>query len=201
MKEKKILAAGVLGCFFLTAGIGVTVFCFWRQRETISAASMEPVRLEVRFLNEDGAYDGEQVTGLLPGEAVERGTAVILDGTSPEACIRIELTFGGALGESDGEEEAEREERLQRIRELKDGICFGDGWLEGEDGYYYYQEKVAPGSILTVYERVVIPESWDNDIAEQVFTIRLLAEAVRWDHLEPWLTEGQAVLNWERLEP
>lgn len=201
MKKKKMFAAGVLGCFFLTAGIGMTFFCFWRQRETISAASMEPVRLEVCFLDEDKAYEKETVTGLLPGEAVERGTAVILDGTSPEACIRACLTFGGALAAPEEEGEAEREERLRRIRELKDGICFGEGWLEGGDGYYYYQKKVAPGSMLTVYERVVIPQNWDNDIAEQVFTIELSAEAVRWDHLEPWLLEGQAVLNWERPEP
>lgn len=201
MKKRKIVAVGSLGCLFLMAGIGMTVFWFWKQRETISAASMEPVRLEVCFLEDGGEYEEEQITGLLPGETVERGTAVILDGTSPEACIRVSLTFGGVLGESDGEEEAECEARERRIRELKDGICFADGWLEGEDGYYYYQKKVAPGSILTVYEQVMIPKNWDNDIAEQVFTIELLAEAVRWDHLEPWLLDGQAVLSWEQKEP
>lgn len=201
MKKKKILAAGALGCLLLTVGIGMTVLSFWRQRETISAASMEPIRLEVCFLDGDGAYEGEQVTGLLPGEAATRGTAVILDGTSPEASIRVELSFGGALSPTDGEQETERKERLRRIRELEDGICFADGWRRGEDGYYYYQKKVPPGSMLTFYEQVVIPKSWDNDIAEQVFTIELSAEAVRWDHLEPWLLEGQAIVSWEHQKP
>ena len=46
-----------------------------------------------------------------------------------------------------------------------------------------------------------IPENWENDIAEKVFTIELTAEAVRSEHLEPWLLDGQAVLSWEEETP
>ncbi len=191
-------AAGLAGCGLLALGIVLSFIMFLRQRESVSVASMEPVRLEVCFLEDEEAYTGEQVTGILPGETVKRGTAVILDGTSPEAYIRVGLTFGGILGDDAGEGE---KVRLERIRELQDGISFETGWLKGSDGFYYYQKKVAPGSIVPVYSQVTIPENWENDIAEKVFTIELGAEAVRSEHLEPWLLDGQAILSWEEEDP
>lgn len=197
MKPKRVLLLGVLGSMVLMAGIGGTVVLFLRDRELVRAAAAEPVQLEICFLNSREKYTEEQITGLLPGEASEKKPAVILDGTSPEAYLRISLSFGGILEEDPSEDEEQRAERLERIRQLQSGICFAGGWLEGGDGFYYYQEKVSPGSILPVYERVVIPEAWDDGIAEKVFTIELSAEAVRSDELEPWLPEGGEIRSWE----
>ncbi len=196
MNQRKTVAAGFAGCIVLLLGIGFSFCSFLQQRESVSVASMEPVRLEVCFLDDQESYTKEQVTGLLPGETVERGTAVILDGTSPEAYIRVSLTFGGILGE-----DTKGEAGQERIRELVEGISFEKGWLRGNDGFYYYQEKVTPGSMVLVYGQITIPENWENDIAEKVFTIELTAEAVRSEHLEPWLLDGQAVLSWEEETP
>ncbi len=196
MTKKKALAAGLLGCAALILGIGWTIFLFVEERETVSAASMEPVQLEVCFLGSEEEYEGEQITGLLPGETVVRGPAVILDGTSPEAYIRIQLTFGGSLEEPPEESEEERRERQEKIQELKSGIRFSDGWVEGETEFWYYQKKVSPGSVIPVYEEVTIPKSWNNDIAEKIFTIEVSAEAVRSDHLEPWLRKEE-IKSWE----
>lgn len=66
-------AAGLAGCGLLALGIVLSFIMFLRQRESVSVASMEPVRLEVCFLEDEEAYTGEQVTGLLPGETVKRG--------------------------------------------------------------------------------------------------------------------------------
>lgn len=196
--RRKILAAGMFGCFALMSGVGGTVFWFVKQNASVSAALIEeePIRLEMCFWHSGEHFTEDPVTGLLPGETVGRDPAVILDGTSPEAYIRVRISFGGILEGAPSESQEERRERLERIRDLWGQIHFCEGWLEGEDGCVYYQEKVPPGSIIPVYEQVGIPENWDNEIAEQTFTIELSAEAVRSDHLDPWLPEGQAIRSW-----
>lgn len=203
MKIERVLAVGLTGCILSAAGIILSAAHFAGQEEAVNAELSEQIQLDICLLDSKDVYEAEKITGLLPGEIMERKTAVILDGASPDAYIRIKLEFGGALGEpADQEEETdeEREGRAERIRQMKDGVQFCDGWLEGDDGFYYYQEKVLHGSIVPVYEQVVIPENWDNHMAEQVFTIELSAEAVRADALEPWLLEeGKAaeIRKWD----
>lgn len=189
MKRKQILASGLLGCLILLAGILLTMLWFVKEQEAVSAALLEPVQLELCLLHAEGPGTKEQVTGLLPGESMVWKPAVILDGTSPEAWIRVRLEFGGVLDGSSEENEKEREERLLRIRELCAGIRFCDGWVEGADGYYYYKEEAAPGSIIQICEQVTIPESWDNEIAEKIFTIEVSGEAVRAEYTGPWPME------------
>lgn len=186
MRRKQILAAGILGCCMLTVGILMTVICFWKEQKTVSAVFTEPIQLELRLLHSDEPGTREQVTGLFPGESMVWKPAVILDGTSPEACIRVRLEFGGILESSQEESKEEESERLARIQELCDGICFCDGWIDGADGYYYYQETVTPGSIVQICEQVTIPENWDNEIAEKLFTIEVSAEAIRAENRESW---------------
>lgn len=186
MRKRQILAAGLFGCFALTAGILLTVVWFVKEQKTISAAFMEPVQLELCLLHSDQPGTKEQVTGLLPGESLDWKPAVILNGTSPGACIRVSLEFGGILGDFPEESEEEEHDRLERIQELCARIRFCDGWVEGEDGYYYYQEAVAPGSIVQICDQVTIPEDWDNEIAEKLFTIEVSAEAIHLDGREAW---------------
>lgn len=199
MKVERVLTVGLAGCVLSAAGIVLSLAHFAGQEETVNAELAEQIQLDICLLDSEDAYETERITGLLPGAVVERKTAVILDGTSPDAYIRVRLEFGGSLEEPDAEDEM-KEEQKERIRELQNGIRFCDGWSEGDDGFYYYQERVVHGSIIPVYERIVIPENWDNHMAEQVFTIELSAEAVRADALEPWFLErGEEaeIRNWD----
>lgn len=191
-EKGKVLLIGFLGCSVSMAGIVISLERYAEQKEVVSGELAEQIQLEICLLDSENIYE-EQLLGLLPGEIVERKPAVILDGTSPDAYLRIKLEFGGSLKEPEEKEtEEEHRERINRTREIQDGIRFCDGWLEGDGGFYYYQKKVLHGSIIPVYDQIVIPENWDNEMAEQVFTIELSAEAVRADALEPWLlTEGE----------
>ncbi|HBN57039.1 MAG TPA: hypothetical protein DD414_09715 [Lachnospiraceae bacterium] len=196
MTRKRIFALGLAGCILSAGGIGVTAVSFMRQEEEAVAVLAEPVQLELCLLTSGERYEEDQVTGILPGESVKREPAVILDADSPEAYIRVRFAFGGILGPDEDESESEREERLEKIRQLQDGIRLCRGWIMGEDDTCYYKERVAPGSIIPVYDQVTIPEDWDNHIAEKIFTIVLSAEAVRADSLDPWMGEGEAFYFW-----
>ena len=197
-KQRLIFLLGAAVYILAAAGIGLTMAYFMNREEAVSADSLEQVRFGLCMLDSEEEYKDSCLTGLLPGQAVERKPAVIVDKDSPEAYIRVRVSFGGVLKEPKEESREARTERLKRIRELRGGIRFCDGWLEGEDGCYYYQKKAASGSMVPIYDRVVIPENWDNNIAEQTFTIELHAEAVRADCLEPWIeTKGGTIEGWE----
>lgn len=198
MRKKEIFALGLAGCILSGAGISLTFVYFSGQEKAVSADAAEKIQLEVCMLESGEEYAEDRVTGILPGQTVERKPAVILDGEAPDVYIRVRIEFGGVLEKTGSESEEEQEERAARIRDLRDGIDFCGGWLEGEDGFYYYQKKVVPGSIVPVYDGVKIPESWDNEIAEKTFTIELSAEAVRADCLEPWMEEdADEILAWD----
>ncbi len=188
VRNRQILAAGLFGCFLLAAGILLTIVCFVKEQKAVSAAVMEPVQLDLCLLHPDRPGTREQVTGLFPGENMVWKPAVILDGTSPEAYIRVRLKFGGILADSQEESEEEKNSRLERIQELCAGIRFCDGWTKGSDGYYYYQEAVAPGSVVQICDQLTIPENWDNSVAEKLFTIEVSAEAICLDGRESWIS-------------
>lgn len=201
MKIENVIMAGLTGCVLSTAGIIMSIANFAAREEAVNAELTEQIRLDICLLDSEEAYGEERLTGLLPGTVIERKTAVILDGTSPDAYIRVGLEIAGDRKEAEGKwEKGEENEQAKRIRELQNGIRFCDGWSEGSDGFYYYQERVVHGSVIPVYEQIVIPENWDNHMAEQVFTIELSAEAVRADALEPWFSErGEEaeIRNWD----
>ncbi len=196
MTKRRIFALGLAGCILSAAGFSFTALCFlWQKKETVAVLA-EPVQLELCLLTSGEQYEEDRVTGVLPGESVEREPAVMLDADSPEAYIRVRFAFGGILAGAEDESESEREERLEKICQLKDGIRLCRGWIMGEDDTYYYKERVTPGSIVPVYDQVTIPENWDNRIAEKIFTIVLSAEAARADSLDPWMGEGEAFYFW-----
>lgn len=198
MRQRQILALGLAGCILSGVGISLTFAYFFGQEKAVSADAVGKVQLEVCMLESGEEYAEDRVTGILPGQTIDRRPAVILDGESPDAYIRVRIEFGGVLEKTGSESEEEQEERVARIRDLRDGIDFCDGWLEGEDGFYYYQKKVIHSSIVPVYDGVTIPESWDNEIAEKTFTIELSAEAVRADCLDPWMENGnEEILSWD----
>lgn len=203
MNRGRILAAGIGGCLLSLAGIVLSIVLFARQGKETSAVLAEPVRLGVCVLGAGEEYKEERITGLFPGESVERETAVVLEEGSADAYIRVRIGFGGILGEPEEESAQERDERSARARELEKGIIFCEGWLEGEDGFYYYQNEAACGSVIPVYRWIVIPESWDNSIAEKMFTVELSAQAVRADCLEPWLEDEKGerrIVRWNYRE-
>lgn len=197
MRQKQILALGFAGCILSGAGIGLTMASFSGQEKAVLTDAAGQVQLDICRMDSGEKYAGDRITGILPGETLYQEPAVVLDGESPDVYIRVGLAFGGILEGAGDENEEQKNARMTRIRELKEGIGFCSGWLEGEDGFYYYQQKVMHGSIVPVYDRITIPENWDNEIAEKTFTIELSAEAVRADCLEPWIGGGGEILQWD----
>ncbi len=54
-----------------------------------------------------------------------------------------------------------------------------------KNGYFYYKKPVNSGEVITLFQGVSIPESWDNTYANCRFHINVTAEAVQSANLEP----------------
>lgn len=188
---------GFAGCMLALASAAGTLISFMSQNEgeMREVVSLGTVNLRIEEPKFSRQYDGKLVRGLLPGQAVEKDPVIVLEPNSKEAYIRVRIEFGGALAAD--ENNKEEQERREKALELEEGIKFSEGWLEGQDDFYYYQEKVLPGSRIPFFTEVTIPESWGNEISEQAFSIDLTAEAVLADHFDPWSKdeEGNPVIT------
>lgn len=186
---------GFLCCILAVAGTAGTLAGFFMKRgELADAVPVGRVELRIEEPKFSGQYERGLVTGFSPGQAVEKDPVIVLEAGSEDAYIRARIEYGGILAPEEDDTEEEEQERQRRIRELEDGICLAEGWRRGQDGLYYYQKKAAAGSRIPFFTQVTIPESWGNDIAEQVFSIDVAAEAVPADYFDPWSEDGEGNL-------
>lgn len=90
-----------------------------------------------------------------------------------------------------------------RRQQLLNGISFGDAaipgsaakWILANDGYYYYQGKLAKNESVEFFNSVTIPKDWDNKLSDKEFSINVSAEAIQTDNYNPAGPDG-TITSW-----
>ncbi len=79
----------------------------------------------------------------------------------------------------------------QKARDFCEEIEIKDGWIQKNDGYYYWEEMLQPGeATMPLFENIVIrKDAKEEDITQ--FTVSVYAEAVQ--------VNGSAGDSWEIL--
>jgi len=187
---------GAAGCALAVLGFASTFLYFAHQKEAVNTVSAGQVDLAIVEPEVADGYE-EKLEGLMPGQILDKSPAVVLDKGSVDAYIRVKIEYKGALAEQEGETEEEKAARLRKLRELEAGIDFSEGWLKGQDGFYYYQKAVGPGSSTPFFTQLTIPKTWGNEIAKQAFSMDLAAEGIPADYFDPWSEDehGNAVIT------
>ena len=185
---------GIAGCILTLLGVGGTLLLF--QREDRAVHTISPGQVELSVTEPEACGEG-WMKELEPGQQVDRHSFIHLEEGSQDAYIRVRLEYGGILSEPEQELPEERQERLRQIQELDSGIGISGDWIRGEDGFCYYQKKVEAGSDISFSWRIDIPDSWGQEMAEQIFTVDFTAEGIPADYFEPWREEenGRLVIN------
>ena len=182
--KKKVSVIVTAAALVALIVVGSTLAFFTSQGNVDNVVTMGNVKIS---LTEPNYKDSGIV---VPGQTIVKDPTVTNTGSNT-AYIRCKIDMTGLSKDEQGQ--------------LLDGnIVFGsaedgtgrDKWFPADDGYYYYQEKLASSESAVFFNRVKIPEYWDNDLANREFHINVTAEAIQADNFTPSRNAETNMINW-----
>lgn len=181
MKNKKLISMVVAIALVAVIGVGATLAYFTDKEETTNVITMGHVDIDLDEPNYEGD-DNNEVKDIEPGQKITKDPTITVAEGSQDAYVRATIAYGNLTD--------------AQIADL--AIEINDGWyFNEEDGYYYFNAKLAAGESATLFDKVVIPETWGNDEADLSFTITVNAEAIQADNFEPtWNADNTLIVAW-----
>lgn len=164
-------------------GVGATLAYFTDSEEKENIITMGHVDAELTEPNYDGDENNE-IKNLTPGEEVTKDPTITLAEDSADAYVRAKLDVTAP--------EALADKAAELVFDIAE-----DEWFLGDDGYYYYKNKLAAGEQVVLFHTVSIPETWGNEVADQSFHIVVKAEAIQADNFTPVTNEDGMITAWQ----
>lgn len=184
MKNKKILSLVIAVVLISVVGIGATLAYFTDKDSATNVITMGHVDVDLTepgFDTEDGEEDNT-ITDITPGEEIVKDPTITVKEGSEDAYVRATIEINGLTD-------------VQKA-ELLAGIEINDGWVLSDDNYYYYQNKMTEGETATLFDTVMIPEKWGNEVANVTFEIVVNAEAIQADNFNPTTDADGNIVAW-----
>lgn len=171
MKKRITFIATVVICLAILATGTLAYFTDAQQVHNIITSGNIKIALEEFFPD---AVPGEEentmvLTGVVPGQTITKEVRVQNTGVG-DAWMRVRLTT--------------RFENADLATQIngKDVVSIGllDGWTEGDDGWYYYNEIVSAQDYTThLFKEVTFAPEMGNEYQNQSVSIFVEAEAVQ----------------------
>lgn len=188
MNRKKLLVLLTSLTLVAAVGIGATLAYFTDSDAATNVITMGHVDVELdepNFDTEDGE-DDKTIEDVTPGQEIVKDPTITVKEGSEDAYIRAKIEMTGLTDE--------------QAAELLANINIDTTkWYLGTDGYYYYNAVVKAGESAVLFDKVVIPENWGNEVADLTFEIIVSAEAIQADNFEPAMDNGM-ITAWEDSE-
>uniref|UniRef100_UPI004057A710 SipW-dependent-type signal peptide-containing protein n=1 Tax=Acetatifactor sp. TaxID=1872090 RepID=UPI004057A710 len=197
MNKKKLLGLVVSLALVGAVGIGATLAYFTDREAEVNVITMGHVDVDLDEPNFDTPVDDPStpdvdeseeekdntIEDVMPGQRIVKDPTITVAEGSDDAYIRAKVEFTGLT-----EEQAD---------ELLANINIDDtAWYLGEDGYYYYNLRMTAGDSAVLFDEVVIPETWGNEVVDLTFEILVSAEAIQADNFEPTIDENGMITAW-----
>lgn len=186
MKNKKLITLVATVSLIALIGVGATLAYFTDKDETLNTITMGHVDIELDEPIFGQENENHTIHNVVPNQSITKDPTITVKGDSESCYLRAKVEIGETLNDT------QKEELLKGINIQE------ENWVLGTDGYYYYQKKVEKtGSDQTVvlFDKVVIPENWGNEIADKEFVINITAEAIQADNFTPTETNGK-ITGW-----
>ena len=185
MNKKKLLLLITSLTLVAVVGVGATLAYFTDSDDATNVITMGHVDVELEepnFDNEDGE-DDNKIDDVTPGQEIVKDPTITVVKGSADAYIRATLEITKLTDE--------------QAAELLDNINIDtEAWYyNAEDGYYYYNKKLAAEESAVLFDKVVIPETWGNEVADMTFEIIVSAEAIQADNFEPTVDEATGMIT------
>ena len=166
--KKKIIAVCLIVALAATAVIGGTLAYFTdkdAKTNTFTVGNVDITLTEPNWTS-TGSQDAPEV---YPGEPLAKDPTVTNAGANP-CFVRIKVTGLDCLGDAG------------MITYKTDYVTgkLGDNWVDGGDGYFYYNQVLAVGATTdALFDQIVMPTDLENGDAETAFNVVVTAEAVQ----------------------
>ncbi len=177
MKRKAFLLAALAICIAIAASGTLAYFTVEDTAHNIITSGGVAIKIVEKSKREDGVlvdFPEEGIGGIMPASSVSKIVRVQNTGAS-EAWIRIrmEAEIRNANGDPLPAKIAEEQQPVISCIIL-------DGWLNGEDGYWYCRKPVAPDALTEVlFEEIHFAPAMGNEYQNCTANIMIFAQAVQ----------------------
>lgn len=185
MSKRKLLTLVTTLTLVAAVGVGATLAYFTDNTNTTNVFTMGNVDIELTepgFDNDDGIKDNA-ISGVMPGQTIVKDPTITLAKDSLDAYIRVRLKVNGFEDLENGE---------QLAQDVIDGLdIIATDWEKVGDYYYYCSynkprlltNKIPGHNSATLFTKVTIPTTWNNQLATRTFSIDVFAEAIQAENL------------------
>lgn len=166
--KKKIVALCLVIALAATAVIGGTLAYFTDDEEATNTFTVGNVDITLTEPNWEGT-GSQDAPEVYPGEPLAKDPTVTNSGANP-CFVRIKVEGLDCLTPAG------------MITYRTDYVTgeLGDHWVDGGDGYFYYDQVLAVGATTdALFDQIVIPTDLENGDAETEFNVVVTAEAVQ----------------------
>ena len=185
MNKKKLLT--LIGCLALVGmiGVGATLAYMTDSDDAQNVITMGHVDIELdepNYKPNKPTDKGGEITNVKPGDTIVKDPTITVGADSEDTYLRVKLDvkIEGLKTSANVKEEA-------YIQEIINSMNINSNDWELKGGYYYYigtlhdnQSGVLKAKDeVRLFEEVIIPAEWGNEIANAKININVNAEAVQ----------------------
>lgn len=166
--NKKVLSTVLAGALAVTAVVGGSLAYFTDKDNKVNTFTVGNVDITLTEPNWEG-NGSEEAPEAYPGEPLAKDPTVKNDGANP-CFVRIKVDGLDSLGDAGM--------ITYRTDYVTDKL--GDGWVKGDDGYFYYDTVLEVGATTdALFDQIVMPTDLTNGDGTKEYNVVVTAEAVQ----------------------
>lgn len=164
MKKKLVIVGALL--LILALAVAGTVANSVVDAHTTNVVTTGVIDIEL----ETGKTVTAEIGTCMPGTVVEKEYSVSTVKCTDPAWLRAKL---------------DAQFNQEGLDSAMLSVVTADGWIKGEDGYYYYKSPVDPDQSIALLESIGFDPKMDNKYQESTATLVVFAQAVQVKNNKP----------------
>lgn len=183
MKKNRITPFVIALITMASLGVGATMAYFTDSASAENVITMGKVDIDLDEPNFDPDDDDNEITNVVPNQAIVKDPTITVADTSEDCYVRTKIEFSDNL-------------TVEKQAELLENINIDENlWYLSPDGYYYYKNVLSAGQKVVFFDKVVIPEAWDSEMAGASIQLKVSAEAIQADNFKPTMEKETGMIT------
>lgn len=188
MNKKKLIQLLSAVALVAVIGVGSTLAYFTDNDAANNVVTMGHVNIELDEPEFSAENENNTIKNVVPNQTITKDPTITVVAGSESCYLRakIEIT----------------ELNDEQVADLLENTNIGEDWVLAEDGYYYYQNSVSKSNedqTVDLFDTIVIPAEWGNEVADMTFEINVTAEAIQADNFTPETDEAGVINGWNDI--